>query len=333
MTPSNGKFPERRMRRNRTDEWCRRLVGENKVTVDDLVYPLFVKEGKKSRELVESMPGVYRLSIDELLKEAKLAADLGINAIALFPVIEESKKSENAKESFSLNNLICRAVREIKKEIPDLGIICDVALDPYTSHGQDGIVKNGEILNAETVVILCKQALSLAEAGCDIVAPSDMMDGRIGAIRNALEKHQYSNVKILSYAVKYASSFYGPFRDAVGSAKQLGKADKRTYQMNCANSDEAIHEAFLDIQEGADMLMVKPGLPYLDVLSKVKSTTKMPIFVYQVSGEYSMIKAAAAKGWLDEEQILLETMLAFKRSGASAIFTYAAVDIAKILNQ
>lgn len=328
-----GTFPLRRMRRNRTDAWCRSLVQEHSVTANDLIYPLFVCEGNNVTDEVASMPGVARLSIDNLVKEVKHAAQLGINAIALFPVIEPEKKTAGAEEAYNPDNLICRAVKAIKKEVPNIGIICDVALDPYTSHGQDGIIIDNYVANDETVDVLCKQSLCLAEAGCDIVAPSDMMDGRIGEIRRHLEANDFKNVKILSYAVKYASSFYGPFRDAVGSAQNLGHADKYSYQMNPANSDEALHEAFMDIQEGADMLMVKPGLPYLDIISKVAKETKVPVFAYQVSGEYAMIKAAAKQGWLDEDKTLMESILAFKRSGASAVLTYAAPKIAQLLSK
>lgn len=324
-------FPDTRLRRNRSSDWSRRMVAENKVWVDDLILPLFVQEGKKMATPIKSMPDVSRLSIDLLLEKVRCAVDLGIPAVALFPVVPMKKKSEDAKEAYNNNNLIANAVKLLKDKFPQVGIICDVALDPYTSHGQDGLVKDGKILNDETVEVLCRQALSLAEAGADIVAPSDMMDGRVGAIRRALDKQAFVDVKILSYAAKYASCFYGPFRDAVGSAANLGKADKKTYQMDPANLDEALREVALDISEGADMVMVKPGMPYLDVIRKVKDSFNIPVLAYQVSGEYSMIKAASQKGWLDEEAAMMEAMLAFKRAGASCVFTYAAIEIAEFL--
>ncbi len=339
-------FPNTRMRRNRKAEWVRRMVAENAVSSSDLVLPLFVQEGKASRAAIASMPGVERLSADLIVEKAKVAYDLGIPAIALFPVVPLEKKSEKAEESYNQKNLICTTVALLKKQVPQLGVICDVALDPYTSHGHDGLVKNDYVVNDETVEVLCKQAIALAKAGADVVAPSDMMDGRvlrlregldaagfhhvgrIGAVRKALDSKGFENVSILSYAAKYASCFYGPFRDAVGSSGNLGGADKKTYQMNPANSDEALREVALDIAEGADMVMVKPGMPYLDIIRRVKDNFNIPICAYQVSGEYAMIKAAAQNGWLDEQRAFLESMLAFKRAGAASVFTYAAIEIA-----
>lgn len=329
-----GQYPATRMRRNRQHAWSRRLVAEHNLSVNDLIYPLFVQEGKNKATTIDSMPGVERLSIDLLVKKTKQAAELGIPAVALFPVVNLELKSEQAAEAFNDDNLVCRTVRAIKKEVPDIGVICDVALDPYTSHGQDGIIDNeGTVLNDETVAILCKQSLSLAKAGCDVIAPSDMMDGRVGAIRSALDKEGYEGVKILSYAAKYASHFYGPFRDAVGSAANLGKADKKTYQMDPAGEAEAIREVGLDIAEGADMVMVKPGMPYLDIIRQVKNTFNIPVLAYQVSGEYAMIKAAGQNNWLDETATFHESLIAFKRAGASAILTYAALDIANQLKK
>jgi porphobilinogen synthase len=307
------------------------MVCENSVTAADLVLPLFVQEGKMHRTPIASMPSVERLSVDLLVEKVKQARDLGIPAVALFPVVPVEKKTLDAKEAFSQKNLICTAVDALKNKVPDIGLICDVALDPYTSHGQDGLVKDNYVVNDETIEVLCKQAISLAKAGADVVAPSDMMDGRIGAVRSALDGKDFSDVKIISYAAKYASCFYGPFRDAVGSAANLGKADKKTYQMDPANSDEALREVGLDISEGADMVMVKPGMPYLDIIRRVKDNFNIPICAYQVSGEYAMIKAAAANGWLDEERAFLESMLAFKRAGANAVFTYAAMEIAGLV--
>ena len=325
---STGSFPFVRMRRNRASQWSRNIVAENSISASDLILPLFVQEGENKKTPIESMPDVYRLSLDLLLKKVEQAASLNIPAIALFPVVEAKLKSENAKEAYNPNNLICKTVKAIKKKFPDIGVICDVALDPYTSHGQDGIVENSVVLNDKTVEILAKQAVCLARAGADIVAPSDMMDGRIGQIRAALDKKDFENVAILAYSAKYASSFYGPFRDAVGSAKNLGAADKKTYQMDPANSLEAIREVELDIQEGADMVMVKPGMPYLDIVKSVRDQFNIPVLAYQVSGEYSMIKAAGQNGWIDENQAMNEAILAFKRAGASAVLTYAAIDIA-----
>ena len=320
----------KRPRRMRDSEFSRRLMRENNLTVSHLIYPMFVLEGSNIRQEIISMPGIHRLSIDELIKEAKECFDLGIPAIALFPYIEKNLKSDDASESFNKEGLIQRAVRALKKSIPHLGVITDVALDPYTKNGQDGLTDEaGNILNDETVQILAKQALSHARAGADIVAPSDMMDGRVGEIRKVLEENKLINVKILAYSAKYASAFYGPFREAVGSAEQLGGASKETYQMDPANSDEALHEVGLDLNEGADMVMIKPGMPYLDIIYRVKKTFEKPTFVYQVSGEFAMIKAAAEKEWLDEKSIILESLIAFKRAGADGILTYFALEIAR----
>ena len=319
-----------RPRRLRKQEFNRSLVRENTLTANDLIYPLFVIEGENIKEKIDSMPGIERLSIDQLLIEAKEIVDLKIQAIALFPVISSEKKTEDAEESYNSDGLVQRAVRALKRSFPELAVITDVALDPFTSHGQDGLIdSNGYVLNDETVEVLIKQALSHAEAGADIVAPSDMMDGRIGAIRNALEESGFKNTNILSYAAKYASSFYGPFRDAVGSSLSLGKSDKKTYQMDPGNANEAIREVELDINEGADMVMIKPGLPYLDIVSSVKQTFGVPTFAYHVSGEYAMLKAATQKNWIDEKSTVLETLLCFKRAGADAILTYYAKDAAK----
>ena len=323
-----------RPRRIRSNEFSRRLTSESQLSIDDLIYPMFVIEGKKIREKIESMPGTFRLSIDELINEAKDCYELGIPAIALFPVIDDKIKTLDARESFNDNGLIPRAIKALKKTIPKLGVITDVALDPYTSHGQDGLVNDqGTILNDETVTVLVKQALSHARAGANVVAPSDMMDGRVGKIRNALEEHNYVDTKILAYSAKYASSFYGPFRDAIGSSISLGASSKETYQMNPANSNEALYEVELDINEGADMVMVKPGMPYLDIVYRVKNTFKKPTFVYQVSGEYSMIKAACQNSWLEEDKVVLESLVAFKRAGADAILTYFALDVARLLQK
>ena len=326
-------FPRTRLRRLRRTDFARRLVRESTLTVDDLIWPVFVREGENAREDVPSMPGVSRLSIDLLVEAAGEAAALGIPAIALFPVVPQEKKSLGGEEAWNEDNLVSRAVRALKAAHPSLGVICDVALDPYTSHGQDGIVRDGVIVNDETVEALVKQAITCARAGCDVVAPSDMMDGRIGAIRDAFEREGCSDTLIMSYAAKYASAFYGPFRDAVGSAANLGTADKRTYQMDPGNGAEALREVRLDLDEGADMVMVKPGLPYLDVVYRVKSSFGVPTFAYHVSGEYAMLKAAAQNGWLDYEKTLLETLLSFKRAGADGILTYGAVEAAKLLSR
>ena len=323
-----GAYPRTRMRRNRMTEWSRRLVAEHRLSADDLVWPVFVHEGPRQRVPIAAMPDVERIPLDQMAKIAETALSLGIPAIALFPVVDSTLKSEDAKEAVNPNNLIGRAVRAVKKATPGLGVICDVALDPYTPHGHDGVLRAGEILNDETVAVLCKQAMALAESGADIVAPSDMMDGRVGAIRDALDNSGFKNIQILAYAAKYASALYGPFRTAVNSKSALGKADKRTYQMDPANGDEALREVAMDIAEGADMVMIKPGMPYLDILWRIKETFRMPTFVYQVSGEYAMVKAAAKEGWLDEEAVFLEAMMSFKRAGANAILTYAAPLIA-----
>jgi porphobilinogen synthase len=314
----------------RKQEFNRSLIRENSLSVSDLIYPLFIIEGEKKKEKIDSMPGIERLSIDQLLIEAKEIVDLKIQAIALFPVISPDKKTLDAEESYNADGLIQRAVRALKRSFPELAVITDVALDPFTSHGLDGVIDSkGYVLNDETVNILIKQALSHAQAGADIVAPSDMMDGRIGAIRLALEEQGYIHTNILAYSAKYASSFYGPFRDAVGSSGSLGKSDKKTFQMDPGNSDEAIREVELDISEGADMVMIKPGLPYLDIVSKVKQTFGVPTFAYHVSGEYAMLKAASQNKWIDEKSTVLETLLCFKRAGADAVLTYYAKDAAK----
>ncbi|PIR38911.1 MAG: porphobilinogen synthase [Alphaproteobacteria bacterium CG11_big_fil_rev_8_21_14_0_20_39_49] len=326
-------FPDIRLRRNRSSDWSRRIVAENKVSADDLILPLFVQEGDNKKSQIASMPSVERLSIDLMLEKVNVACEKGIPAVALFPVVPPEKKSEDAKEAYNANNLVSKALSAIKENFSDIGVICDVALDPYTSHGQDGLVTGGKILNDETVDILCRQAVCLAEAGADIVAPSDMMDGRVRAVRQALDNKKFNDVKILSYAAKYASCFYGPFRDAVGSAANLGKADKKTYQMDPANSDEALREVQLDIAEGADMIMVKPGMPYLDIIRRVRDNFNIPILAYQVSGEYAMLKAASQNGWLDEKAAMYESIVAFKRAGASCVFTYAAIEIADNLSK
>ncbi|WP_027159213.1 porphobilinogen synthase [Methylobacter luteus] len=332
MTYNNINFPRTRMRRMRYNDFSRRLMRENRLSVDDLIYPMFVTEGANQREAIASMPGIERLSLDLLLEEARELYELGIPAIALFPVTPPDKKSDDAAEAYNPDGLAQRSVRALKKALPELGIITDVALDPFTSHGQDGLInQDGYVMNDETIAVLVKQALSHAEAGADIVAPSDMMDGRIGAIREALEAQNHVNTRILAYSAKYASSFYGPFRDAVGSAGNLGKGNKYSYQMDPANSDEALREIQLDLQEGADMVMVKPGMPYLDIIRRVKDQYGVPTFAYQVSGEYAMLKAAAMNGWLDEKQVVLESLLAFKRAGSDAILTYFAKSVAQWL--
>lgn len=333
MPHNNINFPTTRMRRLRYHDFSRRLVRENTLSVDDLIQPFFVIEGQKTREKIPSMPDVERLSLDFLLEEAAILVELGVPAIALFPVTNVDKKSDNAEEAYNPEGLAQRAARALKQNFPQLGVITDVALDPFTSHGQDGLVnEQGYVVNDETVEVLVKQALSHAEAGVDIVAPSDMMDGRIGAIRSALESENYSNTQILAYSAKYASSFYGPFRDAVGSSGALGGGNKYSYQMDPANSDEALREIALDLQEGADMVMVKPGMPYLDIIRRVKDEFAVPTFAYQVSGEYAMLKAAAMNGWLDEKQVVLESLLSFKRAGCDAILTYFAKDVAQWLS-
>ena len=328
-----GKFPRTRLRRNRQTSWCRNLVSETDLNVNDLILPLFITEGKKIIEDINSLPSVKRYSVDSLLKKIEEIIELKIPAIALFPYIEKKLKTFDGKEAVNKNNLVCKAIREIKKNFPNLGIICDVALDPYTSHGHDGILKKNYILNDETIEILSEQAIIQADAGADIIAPSDMMDGRIGVIRDRLDNNGFNNTIILSYAAKFASNFYGPFRNAVGSSKSLGKTDKRTYQMTFNNSEEAIREVAMDINEGADMVMIKPALPYLDIISKVKRKFNIPVFAYQVSGEFSLLKLGGKQKILDYEKSLYETLIAIKRSGASAIFTYGAIDIAKILKK
>jgi porphobilinogen synthase len=327
----SGKYPQTRMRRNRAADWSRRLVRENSLQPSDFIYPIFVQEGSATRTPISSMPGIERLTIDELVKESAKIVDLGIPAIAVFPVVDLSLKTEDAKEAYNTDNLVCRAVAELKHAQPNLGIICDVALDPYTSHGQDGLMKDGIILNDETVEVLCKQSIAQAKVGCDVIAPSDMMDGRIGMIRQALDAEGFQHVQILSYAAKYASAYYGPFRDAVGSSSNLKGGSKSTYQMDPANSGEALREVALDIAEGADMVMVKPGLPYLDIIRRVKDQFMVPVLAYHVSGEYAMVKAAAANGWLDYNKVILETLICFKRAGTDAILTYAAIEAAELL--
>jgi porphobilinogen synthase len=319
-----------RPRRNRKAEWARRLVRENVLTSDDLIWPLFLVDGHNTRAPVNSMPGVDRLSVDQAVRDAERAAGLDIPCLALFPYTEASLRDEPRSEALNPDNLVCQAVRAIKKEFPDIGLLCDVALDPFTSHGHDGLIEDGKILNDETVAVLVRQALVQAEAGCDIIAPSDMMDGRVGAIREALDAAGFLDVQIMAYAAKYASAFYGPFRDAIGSAKTL-TGDKRTYQMDSANSDEALREVEFDIAEGADMVMVKPGMPYLDILRRVKDAFAMPTFAYQVSGEYAMIAAAANNGWIDGERAMMESLVGFKRAGADGILTYFAAQAAEKL--
>ena len=327
-------FPLSRPRRLRRDDFTRRLVREHALSVNDLIYPVFVLEGEKRRESVASMPGVDRVSLDLLLHVAEECVQLGIPVMALFPVISANLKTPDGKEATNPKGLIPHVVSSLKKHFPNLGIMTDVALDPYTSHGQDGLLdETGYILNDITVEVLTQQALTQANAGVDIVAPSDMMDGRIGAIRNALEEHGHIHTRIMAYSAKYASAFYGPFRDAVGSAANLGKSDKKTYQMDPGNTDEALREVALDIAEGADMVMVKPGMPYLDVVRRVKDEFKVPTFAYQVSGEYAMLKAAAQNGWLDHDAVMMESLMAFKRAGADGILTYFAIDAAKKLKQ
>jgi porphobilinogen synthase len=319
-----------RPRRNRRSEWVRRMVREHVLTADDLIWPLFLIDGERKRVPVASMPGVERISVDEAVRDAERAAKLRIPCIALFPYTDPALRSDDGAEALNPDNLVCRAIRAIKKEVPDVGILCDVALDPYTSHGHDGLLREGEILNDETVEVLVKQALVEAEAGCDIIAPSDMMDGRVGAIRRALDGSGRIDVLIMAYAAKYASAFYGPFRDAVGSSATL-VGDKRTYQMDPANVDEALREVEMDLAEGADLVMVKPGMPYLDVLRLVKDTFAVPTFAYQVSGEYAMIAAAAGNGWLDGDKAMMESLTAFKRAGADGILTYFAPRVAEKL--
>ena len=328
--PTSPTFPSTRMRRNRSADWLRRMVQENRLTADDLIWPIFVVEGSGKREAVLSMPGVERLSVDLLAEEVGKAQELGIPAVAVFPYTPEGLKTPDGSEALNPDNIVCRGVREIKKHVSNMGILCDVALDPYNSDGHDGLVKDGEILNDETVEILCQQSVVQADAGCDVIAPSDMMDGRIGSIRKVLDDAGHQNVTIMAYAAKYASAFYGPFRDAVGSGGVL-MGDKKTYQMDPGNGDEAIREVGLDIAEGADMVMVKPGLPYMDIIYRVKNEFGVPTFAYNVSGEYAMLRAAAQNGWLDYPAAMMEMLTGFKRAGADGILTYAARDAAKIL--
>ena len=332
--PLSRRYPATRMRRLRRDEFSRRLTRETRLGVDDLIYPMFVLEGRGQREPVPSMPDVERLSIDELLREAGELVTLGIPAIALFPVTPAEAKSEDAREAWNDNGLVQRAVRALKQEYPVLGVITDVALDPFTSHGQDGLLdEHGYVTNDRTVEALVRQAMSHAAAGVDVLAPSDMMDGRIGALREALEAGGFVNTRILAYSAKYASSFYGPFRDAVGSSGNLGGGNKHTYQMDVGNSDEALHEVALDLEEGADMVMIKPGLPYLDIVRRVKDSFGVPTFVYQVSGEYAMLMAAARNGWLDEKAVILESLLSIRRAGADGVLTYFAKRVAGWLRE
>jgi len=334
MSAYTGSYPGTRPRRMRRDDSTRRLMRENHLHADDLIYPMFIIEGEETREPIESMPGIERVSIDELLKEAADLVRLDIPAIALFPVTPADKKSEDAAEAWNPDGLAQIAIKALKEKFPELGVITDVALDPFTPHGQDGLInEQGYVMNDETIKALVKQAVSHADAGADIVAPSDMMDGRIAAIRSALEKSGHTNTRILAYSAKYASAFYGPFREAVGSSANLGGGDKKTYQMDPANSDEALREVDLDVSEGADIVMVKPGLPYLDIVSRVKETFHMPTFVYQVSGEYAMLKAASNNGWLDERTTVMETLVACKRAGADAILTYYAKQAAEWLQK
>ncbi|HVE03800.1 MAG TPA: porphobilinogen synthase [Rhizomicrobium sp.] len=329
---TDAKFPALRMRRLRRHDWTRRLVAEATLSPADFIWPLFIIDGQNKREPVPSMPGVSRLSVDIAVGAAEEAAKLEIPVVALFPYTDPSLRTEDGREATNASNLICRAVRAIKKAVPQIGILCDVALDPYTSHGHDGLLIDDDVANDETLAVLVRQALVQAEAGCDIIAPSDMMDGRVGAIRTALEEGGFKNTLIMSYAAKYASAFYGPFRDAVGSSKTL-KGDKRTYQMDSANGDEALREVALDLAEGADMVMVKPGMPYLDLVHRVRTKFGVPTFAYQVSGEYSMLQAASERGWLERDRVMLESLIAFKRAGASGILTYFARDAAKLLRQ
>jgi len=328
---SRGQYPATRMRRNRMKAFSRRMLAEHRLSVDDLIWPLFVIEGEDKAEPVASMPGVSRHSIDRLVTQAREAEALGIPAIAVFPSIDPALKDNEGTLAGYGDNLVCRAVRAVKKACPELGVICDVALDPFTDHGHDGILRDGEIVNDETVAVLCRQAVCQADAGCDIIAPSDMMDGRVAAIRAALDDAGHQNVQIMSYAAKYASGFYGPFRDAVGADKFAGVDGKASYQMNPANSDEAMHEISLDLAEGADIVIIKPGMPYLDILGRAKAEFGVPCVAYQVSGEYAMIKAASANNWLDGERAMMESLLGFKRAGADAILTYFAPDAARLL--
>ncbi|MDZ4741354.1 MAG: porphobilinogen synthase [Alphaproteobacteria bacterium] len=330
-TDRSQHFPATRMRRLRRTQWARRLVAENVLTPSDLIWPLFITDGKNKREPILAMPGVERISVDLVVRAAEEACQLGIPVIAVFPFTDPSRKTEDGREALNPDNLVCRATRAVREAKLDIGIMCDVALDPYTSHGHDGLLRDGVILNDESVEALVAQALTQVDAGCDIIAPSDMMDGRIGAIRNALEKNGRKDTLIMSYAAKYASAFYGPFREAVGSAMAL-QGDKHTYQMNISNADEALREVALDIAEGADMVMVKPGLPYLDIVRRVKDTFAVPTFAYQVSGEYSMIMASAERGWIDSDKAIIESLTSFKRAGADGVLTYFAPRAAKLIS-
>ena len=328
--PPLAPYPQTRLRRNRRDAWSRKLVAESVLTAGDLIWPVFVHD-EDNKEPIPSMPGVFRLPIPALVDAAGEAAELGIPTIAVFPAVQATLKDAEGSEALNPNNLVCRAVAALKKAVPELGVLCDVALDPFTSHGHDGVIRGGYVANDETVEVLRRQALVQAEAGCDIIAPSDMMDGRVGAVRGALDQAGFQHVRIMSYAAKYASAFYGPFRDAIGSKTALGSADKLTYQMDPANSDEALREVALDLREGADMVMVKPGMPYLDVVRRVKEAFRVPTYAYQVSGEYAMLHAAAQNGWLDGERALMESLIGFKRAGADGVLTYAAIDAARRL--
>ncbi len=325
-----GKFPATRLRRNRHDEWNRRMVAENVLTPADFILPLFVGEGNGRKDPISSMPGVNRWSVDLLPDVVGEAVELGVPAFAIFPEVDPQDKTPEAREAYNPDNLVCRSIKEIKAAHPDVGIVCDAALDPFNSDGHDGLVVDGYVINDESVEILCKQSVVQAEAGCHVIAPSDMMDGRVAAIRKALDDAGYEDVRIMSYAAKYASAFYGPFRDAIGSAGAL-KGDKKTYQMDPANTDEALREVGYDIEEGADMVMVKPGLPYIDIVARVKQTFGVPTFAYQVSGEYAMLKGAANNGWLDNDKVVLESLMAFKRAGADGVLTYLAVEASKLL--
>ena len=328
--PPLAPYPQTRLRRNRRDPWSRRLVAESVLTADDLIWPVFV-HGEGHKKPVPSMPGVFRLPIAALVDAAGEASEFGIPTVAVFPATPDHLKDPEGSEAVNPGNLVCQAVAALKKALPELGVLCDVALDPFTSHGHDGVIRDGYVANDETVEILRRQAVVQAEAGCDIIAPSDMMDGRVGAVRDALDRVGFQHVRIMSYAAKYASAFYGPFRDAIGSKTSLGSADKRTYQMDPANGDEAVREVALDLQEGADMVMVKPGMPYLDVVRRVKEAFQVPTYAYQVSGEYAMLHAAAQNGWLDGERAVMESLIGFKRAGADGVLTYAAVDAARRL--
>lgn len=330
---ADGHFPMVRMRRNRQCDWSRRMVREHRLSVDDLIWPVFVVEGTKRQVAVDSMPGVQRWSVDLLVQQAAMASDLGIPAMAIFPVTPQERKTADGEECENPDNLICQAMRAIRDAGIEIGLIADVALDPYTTHGQDGLVRQDDVVNDETLDVLCRQALNQARAGCDIIAPSDMMDGRVGRIRESLDAEGFQNVQIMAYSAKYASAFYGPFRDAVGSAGNLGGGDKKTYQMDPANTDEALREVALDIAEGADMVMVKPGMPYLDIIRRVKQEFAVPTMAYQVSGEYAMIAGAAQNGWLNHDAAMLESLLCFRRAGADAILTYFAVETAKLLQR